>query len=89
MQANMIEKEKVSFKNISQGDFPGGPVVINPPSNAGNSGLISSRETKIPTYCGATNPVSCNQRKLVSHKEELVQPKNHFFFSRNEGSDLG
>ena len=45
MQANMIEKEKVSFKTISQGDFPGGPVVNNPPSNAGNLGLVSSQET--------------------------------------------
>ena len=80
----MIEKEKVSFKNISRGDFPGGPVVNNPPSNTGNSGLISSQETKIPTYCGAAKPVSCNQRKLVSHKEDLVQPKKHFFFSPQE-----
>ena len=48
VQANMIEKETVSVKNISQGNFPGGPVVNNPPSNAGNLGLISSWETKIP-----------------------------------------
>ena len=29
-------------------DFPGGPVVKNPPSNAGDAGLIPCRGTKIP-----------------------------------------
>ena len=29
-------------------DLPGGPVVKNPPCNAGNSGLIPSQGTKIP-----------------------------------------
>ena len=29
-------------------DFPGGLVVENPPSNAGDAGLIPSRGTKIP-----------------------------------------
>ena len=33
-------------------DFPGGPVVKNPPSNAGDAGLISGRETKIPHATG-------------------------------------
>ena len=30
------------------GDFPGGPVVKNLPSNAGDVGLISGQGTKIP-----------------------------------------
>ena len=30
-------------------DFPGGPVVKNPPSNAGDSGSIPGRGTKIPS----------------------------------------
>ena len=29
-------------------DFAGGPVVKNPPCNAGDTGLIPDRETKIP-----------------------------------------
>ena len=29
------------FKNKAIGDLPGGPVVKNPPANAGNTGLIS------------------------------------------------
>ena len=30
------------------GDFPGGPVVKNPPANAGHAGSIPGRGTKIP-----------------------------------------
>ena len=33
-------------------DFPGGPVVKNLPSNAGDAGLISGRGTKIPHAAG-------------------------------------
>ena len=32
--------------------FPGGPVVKNPPANAGNLGLIPDQETKIPHALG-------------------------------------
>ena len=34
------------------GDFPGGPVVKNPPSNAGDAGSISGQGTKIPQAAG-------------------------------------
>ena len=34
------------------GDFPGGPVVKNPPSNAGDGGSIPDRGTKIPHAAG-------------------------------------
>ena len=37
-------------------DFPGGPVVKNPPSNAGDVGLISGRGTKIPHAAGQLSP---------------------------------
>ena len=33
-------------------DFPGGPVVKNPPSNAGDLGLIPGLGTKIPHASG-------------------------------------
>ena len=33
-------------------DFPGGPVVKNPPSNAGDTGSISGQGTKIPHAVG-------------------------------------
>ena len=34
------------------GDFPGGPVLKNPPSNAGDTGSISGWGTKIPRAVG-------------------------------------
>ena len=37
---------------ILVGDFPGGPVVKDPPSNAGDAGLIHSLGTKIPHGAG-------------------------------------
>ena len=37
-------------------DFPGGPVVKNPPSNAGDVGLIPGGGTKIPHAAGQLSP---------------------------------
>ena len=37
-------------------DFPGGPVVKNLPSNAGDTGLIPGRGTKIPHAMGQLSP---------------------------------
>ena len=34
------------------GDFPGGPMVRNPPSNAGDAGSIPGRGTRIPHAAG-------------------------------------
>ena len=36
------------LRNQSKGDFPGGPMVKNPPSNAGDVGSIPGRGTEIP-----------------------------------------
>ena len=36
----------------SSRDFPGGPVVMNPPSNAGAAGSILGWGTKIPHAMG-------------------------------------
>ena len=40
-------QQGVSLK-LSKQDFPGGPVVKNPPSNAGDVGSILGQGTKIP-----------------------------------------
>ena len=37
-------------------DFPGGPIIQNPPSNAGNVGSIPCQETKMPHAEGQLNP---------------------------------
>ena len=47
-------------------DFPGGPVVKNPPSNAGDVGSIPGRGTKIP-HAGHLSPRTTTR--------ESTQPK--------------
>ena len=37
-------------------DFPGGPVVKNPPPNTGDTGWIPGRGTKIPHAVGQRSP---------------------------------
>ena len=55
-------------------DLPGGPVVKNPPSSAGDVGQISGPKTKIPHAAGklslrstTTEPAHCNKRSHVLH----------------------
>ena len=46
------------LKIIAPGDFPGGPVVKNPPSNADGEGLIPGRGTKIPHATEQLSPLA-------------------------------
>ena len=39
-------------------DFPGGPVVKNPPANAGEMRLIPGQAAKIPHISGQLNPLA-------------------------------
>ena len=41
-----------STQEAHVGDFPGGPGVKNPPSNAGDAGLIPGWGTKVPHAVG-------------------------------------
>ena len=55
--------------------FPGGPVVKNPPSNAGDVGSIPGRGTKIPHAMGqlnlhATTKNPHSQNKIKRKKKE-------------------
>ena len=43
-----------TVKSYEDRDFPGGPVVKNLPSNAGNVDLIPGQGSKIPTCPGAS-----------------------------------
>jgi len=63
-------------------------VVKNPPSSAGNVGLIPNQGTKIPHAMGATKPVCHNKRSLhvttiespyatTRHNKDPVQPKKY------------
>ena len=59
-QEDLLEKETASHSSVlaiyqlesntkpALWDFPSGPLVNNPPCNAGNVGLIPSQGTKIP-----------------------------------------
>ena len=50
-----------------KGDFLGGPVVKNPPSNEGDMGSIPGQGTKIPRAAGQLNPHTTITEPL-SHK---------------------
>ena len=45
-------QDKDQYTKISCRDFPGGPVVKNLPSNAGDAGSIPGQGTKIPRAAG-------------------------------------
>ena len=47
---------KKSIRNEKIRDFPGGPVLKNPPYNARDSGLIPGQGTKIPLSAGQLSP---------------------------------
>ena len=49
-------------------DFPGGPVVKNPPSNAGDAGSIPGRGTKIPHATRQLSP--CVTTTELTHLNE-------------------
>ena len=48
----LLKWERMKKKKSEKEDFPGGLVVKNLPSNAGDEGLISGRGTKIPPVVG-------------------------------------
>ena len=65
-------------------DFPGGPVVKNLPSNAGNTGLIPGWATKIPHAAGqlslhtaATQPVPSGAYMLQLEKPPTYNKRSH------------
>ena len=60
-------------------DLPGGPVVKNPPSNAGDAGSIPGRGTKIPHATGQLSlrastrePSRCNERSRMPQRTSCV-----------------
>ena len=52
-------------------DSPGGPVVKNPPSNAGDSGLIPGQGTKIPHAVGQLSLSTATAEPTYSGASEL------------------
>ena len=52
----MGKEGQTLVKRFNGGHFPGGPVVKNPPSNAGDGGLIPGQGTKILHAVGQLSP---------------------------------
>ena len=64
-----IQMASKHMKRCSR-DFPGGPGVKNPPSSAGNVGLIPGRGTKIPHATTTELLVHINKRARVPQTTE-------------------
>ena len=66
--------QKINFR-----DFPGGTVVKNPPSNAGDTGSIPGQGTRSHMHAATKSshattkePIGCNQGAHVPQLKELV-----------------
>ena len=65
------EVQRKYLKAEWTGDFPGSPVVKNPPYNAGDSGSIPGQGTKDPTCHGATKLTCHNYWARMPQLESL------------------
>ena len=63
-------KYKIQFR-----DFPGGPVVKNLPSNAGDKGSIPGQGTKIPHASGPLSPHRNQRSPRATMKTQCSQKK--------------
>ena len=76
-------------------DFPAGPVIKNPPSSAGDMGLIPGQRTKIPCSVGQLSPgtttgeamaqlgkksTCCNKEPQHCNKDP-AQPKHTYIYA--------
>ena len=77
---------KEPSKLNSKGDSPGGPVVKNPPCNAGDAGLIPGQGTRIPHaarqlswHATTREPECCNYRAhaLWTLRATTAEPMGH------------
>ena len=55
------------------GDFPGSPVVKNPPYNAGDASLIPGQGTKIPHAAGQLSPhATANELTCLNYRAHVT-----------------
>ena len=68
--------EKNAIETDQSKDFPGGPVVKNPPSNAGDTGSIPGQGTKISHAMGQLSPCATTREPTHSgaHVPQLETP---------------
>ena len=77
IQKEAKKKRKKKQRRGGTWDFPGGPVVKNPPSNAGDTGSIPGWGTKIPHATGQLNLCAlepCTPQLLSLH---ALGPTHH------------
>ena len=72
-ETRILPPAQIFLKNKVRKDFPGGPVLKNLPSNAGDTVWPLARED--PTCRGATKPMSCNYWSLSSRARARQQEK--------------
>ena len=61
----------------NSGDFPGGPVVKHPPSNAGDAGSIPGQGTKIPRAVGHLSPhLTATELPLLNERARMPQQRS-------------
>ena len=67
---------KFTLKKSKHWNFPGGPVVKNQPSNAGDEGSVPGRGTKIPHASGPLGPSTtdpkCNNERPYMMEQNPV-----------------
>ena len=71
----------LSISKIMNMDFPGCPVVKNPPCNAEDEGLIPCQGTKIPQAIEQPSPVCHNKGahmpQLLKHTHRTIASAQH------------
>ena len=74
-----MDRKPPNHQEICPGDFPGGPVVKNPPSNAGDTGSIPGQGTKIPHATGQLSPHATTAEPMhpVAHVPQLERENLH------------
>ena len=72
---NLAKCEEAVIIKIYLGEFPGCPVVKNPPSNAGDAGSIPRSGKKDPTCSGATKTHELQLEKTKCCSEDAAQSK--------------
>ena len=78
---NGFQPSQITWKSsrLQWRDFPGGPVVKNPPSNAEDVGSIPSQRTKIPHATGQLSPQATTK----------TQHSQIFFFFKGSNNNCG
>ena len=70
----MLIKCAVNMDNLKlkAGDFPGGPVVKNPPANTGDMGSIPGQGTRVPHAVEQLSPSATTRESLCCNERSCM-----------------